>query len=317
MKRFFITGMLLTFLFTGTAFAAERETTLLVDGTKKELQHPLWVKDGKTLIAAEDIAEILGGTLEEEDHCLHLQIEQKEDKEDTVWLDKSYDFFIMKKQSPYWRGPLQGYAGPAGVWYMELRETADATDMDTIWKRTAEGDVITLNGARMPRLSMEVFPNTAENTVTLLVQNGEPQSFTAGEEYFLQKWNGECWERMPLVNDMDIDGISIGIPGNWYHYDNEKENGRNSMTYRLYPYGDALEAGRYRVCLPIVYEMMNFPFSAPKNSDITTETNGEILKEWQMFYKTANSKPAFFTRPAEEGHRSRTGYVLAGEFEVK
>ena len=196
MKRFFITGMILTFLFTGTAFAAERETTLLVDGAKKELRHPLWVKGGKTLIAAEDIAEILGGTLEEEDHCLHLQIEQKEDKEDTVWLDKSYDFFFMKKQSPYWRGPLQGYAGPAGVWYMELRATADATDMDTIWKRTAEGDVITLNGARMPRLSMEVFPNTAENTVTLLVQNGEPQSFTAGEEYFLQKWNGECWERI-------------------------------------------------------------------------------------------------------------------------
>ncbi len=320
MKRFLFFFMSMTLAMGSIAFGAEKETKLVVDGAEWNLKNPFWNRNGKMMISVEDFADIVDGTYQDlGENALYLEAGAQESAGKPVWLDATYDFWIAKQESNnIWNGLVQGYLGENGKWYVPVRDAADAVNLKTEWSRGAGEAVINLAGATMPRLSMNVTYDAEADTVTVTLRNEEPQEFMFGDDYFLQKWNGEAWEKMPLVEDRCYDDIGFILPGYW------QNNGMSTKTFRTGFYGEDLEAGRYRLCVPISYTSLgreaieHYAISKPVGSDLETETDRKVLGAWATYFQTPQSEPAFFAKTASaEEWRARTDYVVSGEFEVK
>lgn len=312
MNRFLFFFVAMTLAIGDTVFGAEKETKLVVDGVEWSLKNPLWNRNGKMMISAEDFTDIVDGTYKDlDENSFYLKTGMQESTGEPVWLDTTYDFWIAKHESNAWEGPIQGYLGENGRWYVPVRAAADAVNLKTEWSRGDGEDIINLTGAMMPRLSVDVIYDAETDTGTMTLKNEEPQEFMFGDDYFLQKWNGEEWERMPLVADRFYDDLGYILPGYW------QNGGMRTETFRTDFYGKDLEAGKYRLCIPISYEAFDFPFSKPVGSDLETETDEKALGEWKAYFKTTHSEPAFFVRAVADGQRGWTNYVVSGEFEVK
>ncbi len=294
--RWFLVFCAMLFAMSGRALAEERETRIYVDGVEQELHFPLWLKDGTLFLSVEDFAACLQGEYQDLDqNRLLLHIGKPERMEEAVWLDQEFDLWIAKNKSPYWIGPQQGELGANGIWYLPLRETADALNVKVRWSREEKADIVEMNKPAMPRITTEAVYNKMAGTVTVRLENKEPQAFIYGDGYYLQKWDGQVWEEAPLVKEREYDGMAMTLPGEW------QGDGVRTEAFRVDYFGEPLEAGKYRICIPMTCELKHFPFSKQTDADV----------------QSTGSNPDFYTVFALEGQRSYTKYILNAAFEVK
>lgn len=305
MKRFLVMLLAMSFLMSGAAFAAEKELSLLVDGVEKELRHPLWQKEENVMISVADFADIVKGELKDEGGGhIHLNVGKQEENE--IWLDEAYHIGIAKNAKDCWPGMLQAEKGD--VWYIPLRAAAEQVDWAVSWKMAEGEKTILLQSPVMPRLTMTAAYDREKNSVSAFWQNGERQAFTGYYDIFLQKKNGENWERVPMRKEPVLDNMVMIIPGNWM-----SEGGREQ--YSLDTFAGKLPSGSYRLCVPVQFSLLQPPTEKPDFAGMTTDQIW--LAQGKLHYDITNSDPPFFAHPVQEGERRATNYIVAGEFFVK
>lgn len=314
MKRILFFFLAMTLTMGGTAFGAEKETSLYMDGRKLELQHPLLRQGGKTLIAAEDFSNGIGGSLIVSEGGKDLILRDKEwAKTDVpVWMGRKNEVWItFQPETTAWTGMVHGKRDAAGTVYIPLRDAASALLYETKWSRQEKGEAIWLHSPTMPRLSAEAVYDGQENAVTATLYNAEPQKFTFGCEYFLQKWNGTEWKEMDRVRGMDINDVGFGLLGDW-----KKDGtvGKAQKTYFTHSYGDVLTKGRYRICIPL-HTIFHFGESMPSDYELKKDEESQYWW-WTKFYEYEEGRPTF-TLPSDISGKMALEYVVAGEFEVK
>lgn len=310
MKRFLFFFLAMTLAMGGTAFGAEQETNLYVDSGKKELQHPLLRQAEKTLIAAEDLANSIGGSLIESEDGKNLILRDKAwEKADTpVWMERKNEVWItFQPETTAWTGMVHGKRDAAGTVYIPLRDAASALLYETKWSRQEKGEAIWLYRPTMPRLSAEAVYDERKNAVTATLYNAEPQEFMYGCDYFLQKWNGTEWKEIDMGTGRTIDDTGFSLSGDW-----KKDGtvGERQVTF----YGNELTKGKYRICIPIDTV---FHFGEFMPSDYVLKEDEESQYWWwKTYYEFEEGRPTF-TLPPNISGRVLLKYVVTGEFEVK
>ncbi|WP_405728605.1 hypothetical protein [Anaerotignum sp.] len=307
MKRLLMIIFLMSFMMSGTAFAAEKEISLLVDGVEKELQYPIWQKEEKVLISVVDFADIVKAELEDTGGGhIHLKVGKQE--ENNIWVDEEYEFWIAKNKKDCWSGMLQAEKGRDDRWYIPLRAAAEQVDWAVSWKMAEGKKTILLESPVMPKLTMTAEYDREKNCVSAFLRNGEQQAFTGYYDIFLQKKNGENWESVPMRKEPVLDNMIMIISGNWM-----SEGGRE--RYSMDAFAGKLPEGRYRLCVPVSFSRLRPPAEKPNFDGMTAEQI--LLYQGERHYDIINSNPPFFAHPVQEGERRDTNYIVAGEFFVK
>ncbi len=111
MKRFLFFFVAMTLAIGGTALGAEKETKLVVDGVEWSLKNPFGNRNGKMMVSVEDFTDIVDGTCKDlDENSLFLKAGTEESTEKPVWLDTTYECFILGKHTA--RNDVAGISPP-------------------------------------------------------------------------------------------------------------------------------------------------------------------------------------------------------------
>ena len=289
MKRFLIITLAMSLMAGSTAFAAEpdwrdiriiwvkREETLpaekvrpylswenrgeeflaqnvgaariFLDGEEKELKYPLYRKQGKTMIAAEDLANVMGGhyALDEQEMELTLYADALKNSVGHIWINRQSRKTVGTGSSYYIEEYKMAFKDSEGIWYIPLREMAEGVLYDMAWKKMADAEYFMLESPKKPQLAAEVSYDAEKNVVSLSMINWTQDTYLYGDEFYLQKWDSSQWQKVPMNRevcyaypaDQELPGV---LEGDWIAASRTIEH---SMA--VYEDGNGLSPGRYRI----------------------------------------------------------------------
>jgi len=268
MKRFLFFLLAMTLAMGGTAFAGDipQETLrkypswrvnpvgvskIFFDGEEKTLAHSLYRKAKDTMIAAEDLAALIGGSvsydesreeiclradaLNQTDESLHIAYPQlnKEIKMDTTFYGD--DTAEAKKSLD-------------GIWYIPLRKTAEDVCYTVTWKREDGTEYFMLQSPPMPKITATAGYDPSQNWAVMTMVNREKKDFIYSDEFILQVWDGTEWQRAPQNREICyIIFRGIVLPA----LEKDTPDAFSKIErYGLRGYGDGirLSPGKYRIC---------------------------------------------------------------------
>lgn len=176
------------------------------------------------------------------------------------------------------------------------------------------------SGANAPRLTLRAAYDGQRHQVTATLVNEEPQEFRFSGKYILQKWTGAGWVEVSPKEELPATETELTLWGDWDRgsLNRVSRPGMAMQDYSLQPYGDRLEAGRYRFCLPLYTEyypdsqiLLTYPKDGPEE---------KRYEFWKVYFMTEIGRP-YFGRADRvfltEGHALRMEYTLTDEFTVE
>lgn len=271
MKRFLFFFLAMMLAMGGTAFAGDipQETLrkypswrvnpvgaskIFFDGEEKTLAHSLYRKAEDTMIAAEDLAALISGSvsydesreeiclradaLNQTDESLHIAYPQlnKEIKMDTTFYGD--DTAEAKKSLD-------------GIWYIPLRKTAEDVCYTVTWKREGSTEYFMLQSPPMPKITATAGYDPTLNWAVMTMVNREKKDFIYSDEFTLQVWDGTEWQRAPQNREICyIIFRGIVLPA----LEKDTPDAFSKIErYGLRGYGDGirLSPGKYRICQDI------------------------------------------------------------------
>ncbi|MBQ7759384.1 immunoglobulin-like domain-containing protein, partial [Anaerotignum sp.] len=240
----------------GEEFLAQNvgAASVFLDGKEKKLKYPLYRKQGKTMIAAEDLANVIGGhyALDEWERELTLYADALKNSVGHIWIDRQSRKTVGTGSSYFIEEYKMAFKDSEGVWYIPLREMAEGVLYDVSWKKMADTEYFMLESPKKPQLAAEVSYDAEKNVVFLSLINWTQDTYLYGDEFFLQKWDGSQWQRVPMNRevcyaypaDQELPGIS---EDSWIAASRTIEH---SMV--VYEDGNGLSPGRYRIYKEII-----------------------------------------------------------------
>lgn len=311
MKRILTMALVCMMLFCGTAFAAEVPLQVHINGKPVSVKHPMYKQYGWTLMAAEDLAAVIGGEVKksQDGKYLLLQGTDWEKESNPVWLNQRGEVLVSQDgTTDGMRNALPGIKSADGTLYLPLNLLREELFYEVRWNEAG----VDLQGPILPKLSVRAEYKKKENKVTATLMNEEQQEFHFGMQYFLQKKSGTGWERVPLQNEMAVNDIELTLRGDWRTKDRP---GMAMQDYSLEPYGSQLEKGVYRICIPVsteFYPESQITLPYPKEGE-----EEKLYEFWHIYFMTEAGKPFYSLFPRSfltERSVVQMEYVVSGSF---
>ncbi|WP_458407096.1 immunoglobulin-like domain-containing protein [Anaerotignum sp.] len=319
MKRFFVSFCAAMLTLAGTAYGAEQEVVFFRNGTEIMLEEEAVRKNGKWVVSLADLERLTGS--QARDNGDFITFQKTVGLNDTVTLETTRTAFLL----PDWTFFDMANGGYRKVelaedifqqnetLYLPCREFAAALGYDVGWFKWGGKEVIELKGLDMPEVTLTVEYDQAEDILNGRIENKEPQTFSFGYDFTLEKLTENGWERVKEAEPKGIDDIGFTMNAT------RSEDGADGMTkINRRVYAD-LPAGQYRMGIPFSYRYhMKNTYGNPWDKYFE---NGEADKlGWDFYYSTHWGEPDFYfegaglsTYPADKD----THYMLYGEFMVK
>lgn len=296
-----------------TAFAAEQRVRFFRENDIT-LQNPPIKKDGKWMVSLEDL-ERLTGT-------------QATEGKDSITFHKSVGLTgaeLGKDAVAYFREDgtlLEGVNGSyrkmdaaefreGDILYLPCRDYAEAIGYEVNWF-LFDGDNIELRAQEMPEVTLNVEYDANKNEVQGRIQNEEPQSFTYGAEFTIERKTENGWERVKKAEPGDIDDYGLTMSAK-----REGEDGITDISYRM---RTKLTAGEYRIGIPFSY---TYFIQGDRVDYISRKVKENSLgdRDWDLYYSTEWGRPDFYfdgdgVKSTTEQKRT-TKYTLYGTFTVE
>lgn len=338
MKRLVILAALAAAFWSVPIFGAEN-IQILRDGEEVRLSSDIVRQDGTLMLPLRDIAELTQSELRQEDGVTALGYRMEGgsvvlEYEQTATLvgDTLYD----RRNR---RIPLAGKAlRQDGRIFLPVRMAAEALGYTVKWNKADGVETLSLERPVMPKITLDVAYDRVGQKVSGVIRNREPQSFTYGYEFMLERRTEAGWERVREAEWKDIDDIGLYMEGRVEGL-SDGETAYQTMLSCLLP------AGHYRIGVPFHFEYyVDMP---KKEADSFWERALEKYREdaseeniWRLcfglsyYYSTKWGEPGFFfegadMEPEKETeqkaeqewehleNRINTAYVLYGEFDVE
>lgn len=320
MKRFLMTMMVMMLTFTGTAFGAEKQVKFLRDGEEIALENEAICKDGKWMVSLSDLERLTGSQAKDNGDFITFQ-KSVALGEDTVALETARTAFLLPDWTLF-EMANGGYRKAELVedifWqddklYLPCRELATALGYDVGWWKWNGQEMIELKGLEMPEITLTVEYDKKADKLNGIIHNKEPQAFTFGLDFTLERMTESGWERVPEAEPKEIDDIGFTMNAT---RSEEGEDGITNMERRVFA---DLPAGQYRMGIPFYYRYhVQNVYGNPWD---TYFENGEAEKlGWDFYYSTHWGEPDFYFEGAgvsTYNAEKSTYYILYGEFEVK
>ena len=255
----------LSWQFLGEEFFAEKvgAVRIFLDGREKELQYPLYRRYGQTMIAAEDLANVIGGrfSLDEWGNAFTLHADTLRNSNGYIWVERPTKKTVGTGSSYYIDEYKKAFQDSEGVYYIPLREMAESVLYDVEWKKMGDTEYFMLESHEMPQLSASARYDAERNMVSMSLNNWTQDTYLYGEEFFLQKWDGSQWKKLPRNReicyvypaDQELPGIS---KGDWIA-------ASRTMEHSLVIYGDGngLDSGNYQIYKEILQKDAEKPIT--------------------------------------------------------
>ena len=257
----------LSWQFLGEEFFADKieAVRMFRDGRERKLKYPLYRRYGQTLIAAEDLANAINGSfsLDEWEHKVTLSADVLRNQNEHLWVGRQSRKSIQTGSSYYIDDYKKAKAmkDSEGVWYIPLREMAESVLYDVEWKKMGDTEYFMLESHEIPQLSASARYDAERNMVSMSLNNWTQDTYLYGEEFFLQKWDGSQWKKLPRNReicyvypaDQELPGIS---EGDWIA-------ASRTMEHSLVIYGDGngLDSGNYQIYKEILQKDAEKPIT--------------------------------------------------------
>lgn len=336
MKRFVLLAVLAVTWWCVPAFGAE-SIRILRSGEEVRLSQGILRQDGTLMMSMQDLAELTESELRQDGSVTAFGYRLKEgpvvlENEQTATLVEDVVYDCLGRKIPIAGKVLR----KDGEIYLPARTIANALGYTVKWSRMDGAETFSVERPVMPRITLDVVYDKEEQRVKSVLRNREPQSFTYGAEFTLERMTTNGWERMREAEIRDIDDYGLLL-------DSRQEgisDGEREDTRRIF---QPLPAGHYRLGLPFHFtyyigedlETVE-DFLKGRLADYQNEPTPEHLRNLQTwleyYHATKWGAPAFYfegaeLEPSDDGvhelvegwyrYRKNTGYVLYGEFEVK
>lgn len=339
MKRLAVLAVLAAVFWSVPAFGAE-SIRVLRNGEEVRLPQGIVRENGTLMMSLEDLAELMESELRQDGSVTALGYRMEDgpvvlEYEQTATLvgDAVYDRQNRKI-------PLEGkILRKDGKIYLPARTMASALGYTVKWSRAGGTETFSVERPVMPRITLDVVYDKEGQRVTGAIWNREPQTFTYGDDFIVERMTAEGWERMREAEPRDINSIGYGMNS----LRKGLSDGETDYTRRLFC---TLPAGKYRIGVPFSFyyegsvpeeamqEFLRETFWQLEMEDIKklleegfAGCKKEITEDdlWSMrlclnfYYASQWGKPGFCYDGAdfEPDYGSRTNYVLYGEFEVE
>ncbi len=295
-------------------------------------------QDGTLMMSIQDLAELTESELRQEDGVTVFGYRMKEgavvlENKQTAMLVSGAVYDSLGRKIPLDSKILR----QDGEIYLPARIMANALGYTVKWSRTDGVETFSVERPVMPRITLDVAYDKEEQRVTGTIRNREPQGFTFGEDFTLERMTAEGWERMREAEPRDINAIGYGMNSFWKGL----SDGESPYARRLFC---ALPAGKYRIGVPFSFtyrgsvteeELLDVmgevfePFTAEGIGRLREEERAALREAagenlwlegaWQFYYATQWGKAAFdhAGKDTDTAHEMRSEYILYGEFEVK
>ena len=267
MKQFFFLFLTLTVAMGGTALGADmslgevrkypswrvnpvKVSRIFLDGEEKTLSHPLYRKQEETMIAAEDLANIISGSVsfDEEEEEIYLRADALDHTDADLYIGYPYTHKYIKMDTTFYgHDYAEAKKSLDGVWYIPFRKMAEAVCYEVMWKQEEGTEYFMLQSPQIPRLTATADYDISTNLAVMTMVNQEQKDFIYGYEFVIQKWNGTQWQRAPMNREECYGAGGYELPG--------QEKNKNAAfsaiaRRRLTGYGDGirLSPGKYRIC---------------------------------------------------------------------
>lgn len=336
MKRLAILAALTAAFWSVPVFGTEN-VQILRNGEKVQLSLSMLRQDGTLMLPLRDIAELTQSELRQGDGVTVLGYRMEGSSvvleyEQTVTLvgDTLYD----RRNR---RIPLAG-KGQDGRNFLSVRMAAEALGYTVKWSKADGVETLSLERPAMPKITLEAAYDRARQKVSGVIRNREPQSFTYGSEFMLERRTEAGWERMREAEWKDIDDIGLYMEG-------RVEGLSNGETAYQTMLSCPLPAGHYRIGVPFHF---TYYIGMPKKEadsfwegalekyrkDASEENIRLLCFGLSYYYSTKWGVPDFFFEGAEMepekgteqkaeqeweylANQINTAYVLYGEFDVE
>lgn len=220
---------------------------IFLDGKEKELKYPLYRKQGQVMIAAEDLANVIDGSIQPtfSETSFALQADALRKPDAAVWISRQSRKSIQ--MDIYGQENAKAKKDSEGIWYIPLREMSEGILYDVTWKKMGDTEYFMLESPQMPQLTASASYDAETNTVRMYMVNMENKSFLYQYEYHIQKWDGEKWTNAPMnrevcyaYNEYELpvaDPVDTIYSSRWVEYkltSYEDGNGLSPGKYRIY-----------------------------------------------------------------------------------
>lgn len=338
MKRLIISALLAAVAWSVPAFGAEN-VRFLRNGEEVRLSHGAARQEGVLVLPLADLAALTQSELREDGDATVFGYRMEGgsvvlEREQTATLvdDTLYDRHDRKI-------PLGGkILRQDGETCLPVRDVAEALGYTVKWSKAEGVETLSVEQPVMPRLTLDVAYDKDGQRMTGTVENREPQCFTYGEDFTLERMTENGWERMREAEPRDINDVGYTIIGRLEGLSDGK------IEYKSYLYCP-LPAGHYRVSIPFSYR-----YNIGADRESVEEIRNHSMEEYwrnpsperlwsvwaglEVYFSTRWGSPTFFyegadMEPVEEPlprewgswdfyeSRINTDYILYGEFDVE
>ena len=318
MKKVVCLALAMSVAMGTTAFAAEHKVKFFREN-EITLQNPPVKKNGKWMVSLEDLERLTGtqATEEKDSITFHKSVGLTgvEFGKDAVAYFREDGTLLEGVNGSYRKMDAAAFR-EGNILYLPCRDYAEAIGYEVDWY-SLDGDNILLRAKGVPEVTLNVEYDANKNEVRGKIQNEEPQSFTYGAEFTIERKTENGWERVKEAEPRDIDDYALTM-----HAKREGDDGITNIAYRV---RTKLSAGEYRIGIPFSY---TYFIQGDRVDYISQKVEENSLgdEDWELYYSTKWGKPDFYFDGegiSDDGvkgaieQRRRTNYTLYGTFTVE
>ncbi|MBM6828788.1 copper amine oxidase N-terminal domain-containing protein [Anaerotignum lactatifermentans] len=248
MKKVLILALTLCMGWQVSAYAAQREVVVTLDGKPVTLaEEPVYVED-RMMLPVRALAETLQASVSWDSASRTATVKKEMDGvenaagEPFVWqvsmgLDSKYLTLMERTQLLLKNTPLLLHDRA----YLPFRELAEAMNLGVSWSTDGTTDFVALTSPELPEVTLSVKGayDKEKKSVSMEWKNSEDVTFFYGADYRLERWEEDRWQPVAPKDGLVTVDLAYLIG-----------KGSTVSEFSLWGWENSLSPGKYRLAVP-------------------------------------------------------------------